>query len=119
MVSEERRSEPRIHDEKLGLRLNIDGFDTVTHTLNISASGIYCKIDKEMPLMSRVKLVLMIPDEIKDEKTTQHVELEGVVVREHPVIMNGETKHYDVAIFFDNLSSKNKEIISNYIAKKG
>ena len=118
MVKEERRTSPRLADEGLALKLKSGDFDTVTHTLNVSASGIYCKVDKEIPLMSRVKLMLMVPDLSKDEKPVKGMEVEGVVVREHPVVINGEIKHYDVAIFFDNISPKNKEIIANYISRK-
>jgi len=114
MVSEERRSFPRIRDEGLALRLNAGDFDTITHTLNLSVSGVYCKVTKEIPLMSRVKLVLMLSG---DEKAAKGMEVDGVVVREHPVIIDGVTKHYDVAIFFDSLSPKAKEMISDYISK--
>jgi len=118
MVSEERRSFPRIQDEGLSLKLNAGDFDTMTHTLNVSASGIYCKVDKEIPLMSRVRLMLMLPDASKDEKAVKSLEVDGVVVREHPVIIDGSTRHYDIAIFFDNLSEKNREAIQGYISKK-
>ena len=118
MATEERRSFPRIEDEGLSLKLKLGDFDTVTHTLNLSASGVYCKVDKEMPLMSRVKLILMIPDSSKEGGLTRSLEVGGVVVREHPVIIDGKTKHYDVAIFFEDLSDKDREIISNYIVRK-
>ena len=114
----ERRKFPRVSDEGLSLKLKTGDFDTMTHTLNISASGIYCKVPKEIPLMSRVNLILMIPDMSKEENAAKSIELSGVVVREHPVIIDGETKHYDVAIFFDDLSPKNREIISCHITKK-
>ena len=68
--------------------------------------------------MSRVRLVLMIPSASKDDKQSKGIEVEGVVVREHPVIINGETKHYDIAIFFDNLSEESKAILDNYISSK-
>jgi hypothetical protein len=116
MTNQERRSFPRIPDEELSLRLDTGDFDTITHTLNLSASGIYCKIDKEIPLMSRVKLVLMLPNESKSDKTA--LEVSGVVVRGHPVIIDGATKHYDVAIFFEDLGPKDRELISGYIAKQ-
>ena len=111
MVAAERRLFPRVRDEGLSLKLNSGDFDTITHTLDISASGIYCKIDREIPLMSRVDLMLMMPGE-------KGMAVTGVVVREHPVIIDGTTKHYDVAIFFDDLSPKSREAIANYIAKK-
>lgn len=117
MTSQERRRDPRIHDESLSLRLDAGSFDTVTHTLNVSASGIYCKLDREIPLMSRVKLILMIPDPAGDAKP-KGLEVEGVVVREHPVIIDGKIRHYDAAIFFDNLSPGDRETITQYISRK-
>ena len=33
-------------------------------------------------------------------------------------MIDGRIKHYDMAIFFSDLSEKNREIISNYIAKQ-
>ncbi len=116
MVDQERRTFPRITDEGLSLKLNTGDFDTITHTLNLSASGIYCKVDKEIPLMSRVNLMLMLPGATKDDKIA--LEVSGVVVREHPVIIDGATKHYDVAIFFEDLSPKNREIILSYISNR-
>jgi len=111
MVEQERRTFPRIHAEGLSLKVKAGDFDTMTHTLNLSASGIYCKIEKEIPLMSRVKLMLMLPED-------KSIEVDGVVVREHPVIIDGVTKHYDVAIFFDDLLPKNREMIESYISKR-
>ena len=118
MVTAERRSFPRLRDEGLSLKLNAGDFDTVTHTLDISASGIYCKIDREIPLMSRVRIRMMVPDSVKSGKGTRELDVDGVIVREHPVIIDGVIKHYDAAIFFDNLSEKNSEIIQNYISSK-
>ena len=119
MTATERRLFPRVRDEGLSLRLNAGGFDTVTHTLDISASGIYCKIDKEIPIMSRVRVRLMVPtDAPKSDKAAKELDVDGVVVREHPVIIDGVIKHYDAAIFFDNLSAKSREIIQDYISSK-
>lgn len=115
MVTQERRQFPRLDDSTLSLKL--EGFDSITHTLNISTSGVYCKVDKELPLMSRVKLMLMVPDVAKDSGIT-NLEVSGIVVRQHPVIIDGAIKHYDMAIFFEDLSGRDKEIISAYINKK-
>jgi hypothetical protein len=117
MVSQERRKFPRVNDEGLSLKLRLDDFDSITHTMNISSSGVYCKLDKELPLMSRVKLMLMIPDPAK-EGALKDLEVSGVVVRQHPVTIDGVIKHYDVAIFFEDLSDKDKEIIAGYIKRK-
>lgn len=116
MVTEERRKFPRLDDDSLSVKL--DGFDSITHTLNISPSGVYCKVDKELPLMSRVRLMLMVPDASKDKGGIKNLEVSGIVVREHPVIVDGVIKHYDIAIFFEDLSAKDKEIIASYISRK-
>lgn len=118
MVSQEKRKFPRIKDEGLSLKLKLDDFDSITHTMNISSSGVYCKLDKEMPLMSRVKLMLMIPDPVKDGALID-LEVNGVVVRQHPVTIDGIIKHYDVAIFFEDIPEKDKDIIAGYIKRKG
>lgn len=118
MVSQERRKFQRIQDEGLSLKLRLDDFDSITHTMNISSSGVYCKLDKELPLMSRVRLMLMIPDPVK-ENTLRDLDVNGIVVRQHPVTIDGTIKHYDVAIFFEDLSDKDKEMIAGYIKRKG
>ncbi len=118
MSDKERRSFPRIKDEVLSFKVKGGDFGAIAHTLDISASGLYCKVDKEIPLMSRVRLILMIPDTSKDAQELKSLEVDGVVVREHPVIIAGEIKHYDVAIFFEDLSPKSREIIAGYIARR-
>ena len=117
MVSQERRTFPRINDERLSLKLNAGDFDTTTHTLNISASGIYCKVDREIPLMSRVRVALMLPEASGESRAVKNLEVDGVVVREHPVIIDGVIKHYDIAIFFDSLTPKNRDMIQDYISR--
>ena len=118
LINQERRRSPRIKIEGLSFKLQAGDFDAVTHTLNISSSGLYCKVDRELPLMSRVNLVLMIPGSSSNTVESEGVEVEGVVVRAHPVIIDGKVKHYDVAIFFNSMEPKVKELIAGYIARK-
>jgi hypothetical protein len=118
MVTKEKRGFPRIADAGVSLKLKIGDFDMMTHTMNLSASGVYCKLERELPLMSRLKLRLMIPDESREGGSVKTIEADGVVVREHPVIIDGVVKHFDAAIFFEDLSEKDRETIKSYIAKK-
>jgi hypothetical protein len=118
MPPAERRRAPRIDDEAVSLEVKGGDLDIITHTLNISASGLYCKVEREIPLMSRVQLTLMIPGPGKEGKGLTAVDVDGVVVRQHPVIIDGRIKHYDIAIFFENISPRHRETISGYIARK-
>jgi len=117
MVNTDRRKYPRIKDEGFDLDVTGIGLDLVAHTLDLSASGLYCKVERELPLMSRVSLKLKIPSGT-DPKDVSTLSVSGVVVRQHPVIIDGKIKHYDVAIFFDDLSEKDRGVISGYIENK-
>jgi len=111
-AEQERRQYPRVKGKNVSLKVKAGDFDTtISHGLNISASGLYCKLEKEIPLLSRVNIILMLPH----EKSMYKIVTEGVVVREHPVIENGKIVNYDAAIFFDNISSREREIVKQYI----
>lgn len=113
MVKVERRGAPRSVKD-IEMKMKLGELDTVIHTLNISASGAYCKIDKEMPLMSRVKLVIMLPE----QGAGNRIEVTGVIVREHPVVVDGKIQHYDVAIFFEDISRKDRDALTRYVSEK-
>lgn len=119
--SGEKREYPRLKDEGISLKVRSGDVDIITKSLDISASGVYCKVEKELPLMSRIKVMLILPKVDKEESDigrTVKIETDGVVVREHPVIKSGKIAHYDVAVFFDNISVKDREAIRNYINRK-
>ncbi len=116
----ERRKYPRIADDRISLKLKSEEFDsTISQSLNISASGVYCKLDHEIPILSRVKMILVLPADDVGRHKVRKMEIDGVVVREHPVIEQGKVLHYDVAIFFDSLTAKDREMIKEYIAVRG
>jgi hypothetical protein len=118
---DDKRKYPRLRDENISLKVKSGAVDIITKTLDISASGVYCKVEKEIPLMSRIKVILILPKRKKglsDAAQTAKIETDGVVVREHPVIVDGNIVHYDVAIFFDQISAKDRKAILEYISHK-
>jgi len=117
----EKRKYPRLQDANVSLKVKSEKSNVITESLNISASGVYCKVQEEIPLMSRIKIILILPKlQIKESPAPKNVKIEtdGVVVREHPVIIDGKIEHYDVAIFFDNISARDRELIKEYILVK-
>lgn len=118
----EKREYSRVKDQGISLKVKSGDVDIITKSLDISASGVYCKVEKEIPLLSRVKIILIIPkfkkSEAGDAPQTVKIETDGVVVREHPVIVGEKVTHYDVAVFFDNISAKDREALLEYIDKK-
>ncbi|MGB2598841.1 MAG: PilZ domain-containing protein [Candidatus Omnitrophota bacterium] len=113
----ERRKYPRVKDKNISIKLSGEGFDTITQSLDVSASGIYCKVKKHIPLMSRVQIVLTLP--VKgDPSNPTSLDVDGIVVREHPVIENGRVHHYDLAIFFDSLLPRHRKKLVQYINQR-
>ncbi len=113
----ERRKYPRIKDENISVKLSGEGFDAITKSLDVSASGIYCKVDHPMPVMTRVQVILSLPGRNAGASSST-MKIEGVVVREHPVKKDGEVQHYDVAIFFNALLPKERKAIERYIESR-
>jgi len=113
----ERRRHPRIKDKDISIKLSGDGFNAITQSLDVSASGVYCKVDRQIPLMTRVQIVLSIPG-INPSPSSDSMTIDGVVVREHPVKENGKITHYDVAIFFNTLLPKERKKLVRYIERK-
>ncbi|MBU0570756.1 MAG: PilZ domain-containing protein [Candidatus Omnitrophica bacterium] len=112
--SAERRKFPRIEDKGIEVQLKGEGFGIITQSLDVSASGVYCKITNPIPLMTRLDIVLALPGK-KAGSAPLLLHIEGVVVREHPVVKDGKTVHYDVAIFFNFLKPGDREKLITYI----
>ncbi|MFH1877854.1 MAG: PilZ domain-containing protein [Candidatus Omnitrophota bacterium] len=113
----ERRKYPRVKDQEISIKLSGEGFNAVTQSLDISASGVYCTVKERIPLMTRVQIRLIMPCKGGGASTTMDVE--GVVVREKPLKKDGHVQNYDIAIFFDFSSPREREKIIKYLEKKG
>ena len=65
----ERRSHPRTATN-LALKICKKGLDLITETRNISCSGVYCRVNRPLPLMSKIGLTLLIPIHEKNKINT-------------------------------------------------
>jgi c-di-GMP-binding flagellar brake protein YcgR len=117
-ASAERRRHPRIH-EHLPFTLKAEGFDTVTHTINVSCLGAYCQLDKRIPLMTHLKIALALPS-ADQKKDFEYVECSGVVVR---VEEGGSESHrgsvYNTAIYFSEIRESEREKIVRLVENRG
>ncbi|MFH1799125.1 MAG: PilZ domain-containing protein [Candidatus Omnitrophota bacterium] len=112
----ERRNYPRVKDENVSVKLSGEGFNTITQSLDLSASGVYCKVAERIPLMTRVQVVLVLPAKQNSSSVTMNVE--GVVVRENSLKKDGKVEQYDIAIFFSSLLPKERKQLMQYISRK-
>ncbi|MFH1552949.1 MAG: PilZ domain-containing protein [Candidatus Omnitrophota bacterium] len=113
----ERRKYPRIKDKNISIKLSGDGFNAITQSLDVSASGLYCKVDRHMPVMTRVQIILSLPGKNSSSPSIT-MNIDGVVVREHPVEKDGRIQYYDVAIFFNTLLPKERKLLVQYINRR-
>ncbi len=109
----EKRSYPRIK-RNLPLEIMDLAIEDIIATKDISSSGVNCLLNKEIPLMTKVGITLMLPFVENDKKLEKKVDCKGIVVRSlSRTIENRPT--YEIAIFFDDISDKNRELISKFV----
>ena len=107
----ERRKDPRLSNS-IPVKICKDDGDSVTETANISRSGAYCKVSSYVEPMTKLDIHLLIPSKKNDKVSTKKVSCGGVVVRTEP---NTEDDTFNIAIFFNDISLKDAEIISEYV----
>ena len=114
---QERRKEQRAK-RQLPLKIAEKNFDVITETVDISPSGTYCRVTRLLPLMSKIEVVIFVPTK-NNGKQAKKIKCKGVVVRTEPVILKeAEKAHYNVGIFFTDISKKDRELISSHVEAK-
>ncbi len=114
----ERRRHPRLKGV-LPLKIFKRGLDVITETKNISCSGVYCRVNKPIAVMSKIGITLLLPIQSNDRVLTKKIKCSGVVVRSEPVIVKeAYTAWQNIAIFFTDLSNKDKNKIAQYIIQR-
>ncbi len=112
----ERRKHPR-RETVLSLKISKRGLDAITETRNISCSGVYCRVNKPLPIMAKIGVTLLLPIQNRRNRVnTEKLRCNGVVVRSEPAIVKeADTAYQNVAIFFTDLSKKDKDRITQYV----
>ena len=107
----EKRKHPRL-DNNVPLKICHENGDVVTETGNISRSGVYCKVTKYIEPMMKLKIYLLLPFKKSGKNITKKVTCQGVVVRTESI---SEQDCFNVAIFFNDISQRDSEMISEYV----
>lgn len=114
----ERRKHQR-SKKQVPLKIADNAFDIITETVDISPSGIYCRVTRLLPLMSKIEVILVVPAK-NNEAKTKKIRCKGVVVRTEPIILqDAEEAHYNMGIFFTEISKKDQKIIEEYTLSSG
>ena len=103
---EERRISPR---SKRGFRVVDDGSDAqIKYIDNISCSGVLCYTSNPIPEMTKMEIVLELPDPFN-----QRITAEGIVVR--CVVEEPAHDEFRVAILYTKIEEENLDAIRAYV----
>ena len=109
-MTQERRAAPRITER---IRFAITEGTTViqAETKNLSTSGVYCLVDKFIAPMTKLAVEFELPHAPHAVK----IRSTGVVVRIEPVVTANQRGQYLMAVFFSDLSSRDRESIAQFV----
>ncbi|MDP2653893.1 MAG: PilZ domain-containing protein [Candidatus Omnitrophota bacterium] len=109
--SEDRRQHPRF-ESNIPLKICSDDADLVTETKNLSRTGVYCRVEKYIEPMTKLKIHLLLPIRKNGKVATKKVTCGGVIVRTESV--SGH-EGFNVAIYFNDINGRDSEYISEFI----
>ncbi len=76
---EEKRKHPRTK-QSISFKIKIDDSIIATESIDLSCIGAYCQVDKYIPSMTNLRIVIALPCE-DQEDGVEYIECNGVVVR--------------------------------------
>ena len=111
---QERRRAIRIA-ESLPFHISGQGFEIEAKTLNISATGALCRVSKNIPLMTQLKIGLVLPHHSKSSSQLKTLYLKGVVVRKE--VSGDDPDVYDIALFFPDIRAADRKLLDAFIVR--
>ena len=110
-ASQERRKHPRLQ-KNIPLKICSEIADFVTETRDLSCSGAFCRINKYVDPMTKLKIHLLLPVRSIGAAKTKRVSCEGVIVRIEAIT---GSDHYNVAIFFSDIEPRDVTVLSDFL----
>ena len=109
----ERRAHPRVKADLAAQIVTHEKRDqpVVVRARNISCSGLYCHLDKYIAPFQKLHLSIIVPLIERNRVHNEVIQLDAVTVRVEPEEEDPDVLDYHVAIFFENTSEKDRQII--------
>ena len=113
MTQAERRATSRV-DARLAMEITLGNDRAQAESLNVSANGVYFASPAFIPLLTKLRITLELPD---DAGHNARVALDGVVVRTEPEDEVPGVGEYQVACYFTDISDRDKARLESYILR--
>ena len=111
----DRRRTPRVRAEhELVLKAEGDA-EFKARSVDLNLGGIYCTLDRHVPLFTKIGIALTLPIQLPDEMLWCELDLEGVVVRMDPEEPRPEVTDYACAMAFVHMSEDAELVVAKYI----
>lgn len=107
----DRRQHPRL-DGSIPLKIYSEDFDIVTETKNLSRNGVYCRVNKYLEPMTKLKIHLLLSWKKKGKATSAKISCEGVVVRTESI---PQQEGFNVAIYFQDIKHHDADRIADFM----
>jgi hypothetical protein len=113
MTRVERRSAARF-PARLAMEITLGADRTRAESLNVSANGVYFSSRAFIPLLTRLRITLELPE---GAGASSRVACDGVVVRTEPEAESAAVAEYEVACYFTDMSDTDRERLESYILR--
>jgi hypothetical protein len=104
---------PRVA-ERVPFAITEGGVALQADTVNLSAAGAYCTLERFIAPMTKLQLDYELPAPGRGHR----IRCTGVVVRTEPVIASPDKGRYHIAIFFTDLSERDRSAIARFVHQR-
>ena len=117
---EERRAHPRVKADLAAHIVTSKQRDqhVVVRSKNISCSGLYFHLDRYIAPFQKLHLSIIVPLVERKRVRNEVIQIDAVTVRVEPEEEDSDVLDYHVAIFFENISEKDRQIIDRYVKQQ-
>ena len=102
--------------EKLPFKIGLQDYEVEALTVNISVNGALCLVEREIALMTQLKIALSLPPISKSSpQKSKILSMKGVVVRREK---DAATNKYYIAIYFSDIKPNDRKYLSQFIESR-
>ena len=101
--------------EYLPFEIGHEGYEIKAQTLNISSTGALCRVEREIPLMTKVRIGLALAPVKRASAKPITLNLNGVVVRKEK---DPRTDHFLIAVYFSGIKPRDQNLLGRYVEER-
>jgi c-di-GMP-binding flagellar brake protein YcgR len=110
----DRRRSIRI-TEKLPFKIGHDDYEAEAHTVNIGAHGVLCIVEREIALMTQLKIAITLPAISKASSKKKTLSIKGVVVRKEK---DPAGQQWLIAVYFSEIKPEDQKFLQQFIESR-